>query len=370
MKRMPAPDRALFRCRLAVCLTAAACATLQFAPAATARTIQWSGRTWHVRTSSGNPQGPGPNIFSDSTENVFVDQAGDLHLKIRKGPDNKWLASEVDLNQSLTYGTYEFEVSSRYDLFATNVVGGLFTYLSPESVASQTGGAVGNGIPDTPHEIDIEFTKAWSSGHLYYTTHDGDVPAPSVNFRQALAGDFTTHRFTWEPGRIIWESFHGHYAGVANPPFPIVDDRPGANAGKPARHIYTGPVVPKDLNEIPIINFWISATNAPVVGPTGGAEQEMIVHSFNFTPLADSADFDRDGDVDGADLLTWQRGLGVGTTNVAGDADYNGAVNAADLAVWTEQFGQQLGAGIADVPEPATAALVTLGAFFLWRVAL
>ena len=54
---------------------------------------------------------------------------------------------------------------------------------------------------------------------------------------------------------------------------------------KPARYIYTGPIVPRDLNESPILNFWISANNASVVGPTGGAEQEMIVHSFNFTPL-------------------------------------------------------------------------------------
>jgi hypothetical protein len=335
---------------------------------ATARTTNWSGYTWTVRDSGGNPQGPGPNIFSNSPENVYVDQNGDLHLKIRRGTDGKWLASEIDLNQSLTYGTYEWEVSSRYDQFATNVVGGLFTYLNPQSVAAQTGGAVGNGVPDTPHEIDIEFTSAWGSGDLYFTTHDGDIPAPSRNFYQPLPSNLTTHRFTWEPGRIIWESYHGHVAGVAQPSSPIIEQRAGSNFGKPARHIYTGPVVPRDLNEIPIINFWISSSNPSVNGPTGGLEQEMVLHSFRFTPLADSADFDRDGDVDGGDLLIWQRGLGIGTTNLAGDANYSGAVDAADLAIWAQQIANQSAAGLDAIPEPAAATLLLLGLLLLHRL--
>jgi hypothetical protein len=69
---------------------------------------------------------------------------------------------------------------------------------------------------------------------------------------------------------------------------------------------------------------------------------------------ADDADFDQDGDVDGADLLQWQRGVGVGTTQVAGDADGDGSVDGDDLAIWKSQFA---GAGTASaataVPEPA-----------------
>src|SRR5688572_24833301 len=108
--------------KLSILLSLALCMCIS--AAASARTINWSGYNWWVRTSGNAPQGPGPNIFSDSAENVFVDANGNLHLKIRKGRDGKWLASEIDLNQSLSYGTYEWQVSSRYDLYPTNVVGG------------------------------------------------------------------------------------------------------------------------------------------------------------------------------------------------------------------------------------------------------
>lgn len=37
------------------------------------RTLAWSGRSWLVKASS-TPVGPGPNLFSDSTDNVWVDR--------------------------------------------------------------------------------------------------------------------------------------------------------------------------------------------------------------------------------------------------------------------------------------------------------
>jgi hypothetical protein len=55
-----------------------------------------------------------------------------------------------------------------------------------------------------------------------------------------------------------------------------------------------------------------------------------------------SPDFDEDGDVDGSDLLAWQRGFGLLAplgARATGDADGDQAVQGSDLAIWEAQFG-------------------------------
>jgi hypothetical protein len=81
----------------------------------------------------------------------------------------------------------------------------------------------------------------------------------------------------------------------------------------------------------------------------------------------DKADFDGDGDIDGADFLTWQRNLGaIDTATLAtGDANGDMDVTAADLAVWRMQFGPvgpPVAGAIASVPEPAMLTLFGLAA--------
>jgi MYXO-CTERM domain-containing protein len=87
--------------------------------------------------------------------------------------------------------------------------------------------------------------------------------------------------------------------------------------------------------------------------------------------VASDPDFDGDGDVDGRDFLTWQRGLGLTgqTNNDNGDADGNGIVNAADLTAWRTAFNASANVAAGSVPEPHSAALVlvALGAIAAGR---
>ncbi len=88
--------------------------------------------------------------------------------------------------------------------------------------------------------------------------------------------------------------------------------------------------------------------------------QLQITYTTDAIPT-DDADFDADGDVDGADFLVWQRNVGTasGATLAMGDADDDDDVDADDLAAWSAQFGSTSPAAVRAnaVPEPSTLAL-------------
>ena len=72
-----------------------------------------------------------------------------------------------------------------------------------------------------------------------------------------------------------------------------------------------------------------------------GARIDIGAFELQPTP-APSADFDSDGDRDGADFLAWQRGLGATGAAAApanGNADFDHDVDGADLGFWKTQFG-------------------------------
>lgn len=257
---------------------------LLFRTTSFAETIKWSGYEWEVRSTHGEPAGPGPNIYSDSKENIFIDSKGHLHLKIVKNNIDKWTCSEISLTKSLGYGTYEWEVASKYDDFQKNVVAGFFIYQSPNEVAKQLSRKTGDGKADTPHEIDIELTNAWGDGNLFFATHDPDIKSPVFDFYQKLNGSYTTHRFKWKPKSIKWESYHGHVAKQTSPKNPITEQRDGKSKGTPASITYDGNVIPKASSEKTRINFWIFGDKSSPKAPSLTREEELVIHNFYFTP--------------------------------------------------------------------------------------
>lgn len=108
-------------------------------------TLEFSGYTWAVKESFDKHTGPGRNYFSGSKENVWVDEDGKLHLKLRYKND-RWYCSEVQMLKSLGYGKYVFFIDRLPQPLDKDVVIGLFMYDHTDT-------------SNFHKEIDIEFSK-------------------------------------------------------------------------------------------------------------------------------------------------------------------------------------------------------------------
>ncbi len=76
----------------------------------------FSGYEWYVKNSNGVLWGPGPNLWNDSVQNVWVDSNGSLHLRITHGLClDQWFCAEVYSVQSFGYGTYNFTLSPGFE---------------------------------------------------------------------------------------------------------------------------------------------------------------------------------------------------------------------------------------------------------------
>jgi hypothetical protein len=89
---------------------------------------------------------------------------------------------------------------------------------------------------------------------------------------------------------------------------------------------------------------------------------DWYIRSLTVTGPAANADFDGDGDEDGADFLRWQRGVGItsGAMLGQGDSDGDGDVDGTDLANWKGQFASSAAAA-GGIPEPSAVALALAG---------
>jgi hypothetical protein len=116
--------------------------------------------------------------------------------------------------------------------------------------------------------------------------------------------------------------------------------------------------------------FYLLFGTPQISEATLGAAQSWVESRVDSLAPDFSADFDGDLDVDGADLLIWQRGLGVanGAMQIQGDANHDHVVNEADLEILAAQFGSSLATfsgatspSTATAPEPAAAAIAIFG---------
>jgi hypothetical protein len=225
---------------LVAALLATACAA---APGAGARSIAWSGYTWDVRPPGTG--GPGPNAWSDSTDNVRV-EGTDLVLATVRDASGTWTSAEVDNTRHLGYGTYRWVVSSDLSTLDAHEVLGMFTY---------------GGDAPSNNEIDIEPSHwgnlAWDSGSVTSWQDAAANLSQGTTFRYSDRPPYV-NQFTWEPGRISW----------------LVTDATGATLLRWS--VTSG--VPVPSTEVPVTNYW------RYKGVPPAAERSVRIASFAWAP--------------------------------------------------------------------------------------
>lgn len=217
------------------------------------RIIRFSGYEWRVKESAGRV-GPGPNYFSAAADNVAIDERGRLHLRITKR-DGRFFCPEVISRQSFGYGTYRFYVDSTIDKLDINAVLGLFTW---------------SDEPDYHHrELDIEFSR-WGkidNENGQFVVQPYTIPQNIVRFETPAGLPASTHSFSWQPGRVFFQSFRGRRPDPDSPT-DIIYQQTFTN------HI------PQPGVENARINLWLIDGRPPA----GGKEVEVIISGFEFIP--------------------------------------------------------------------------------------
>ncbi|MDB6064513.1 MAG: hypothetical protein JWR26_721 [Pedosphaera sp.] len=218
------------------------------------RWVNFSGYDWWVKTST-NQVGPGPNYFSDSTNNVWVDGQGWLHLRLTNR-SNQWQCAELVSARTFGYGSYRFELNSVVNNLDPHVTLGLFTWSDDPAY--------------TYREIDVECSR-WSvaadTNNSQFVVQPYNLPGQWVRYQVPPNVTNSTHLFTWETNRISFQSMERSYS-----PGPV---------WLLSSYVFTNaPNVPQTGDENVRMNLWLN--NGP---PTDNQEVEVVVKSFQFVPL-------------------------------------------------------------------------------------
>lgn len=217
--------------------------------------VHFSGYDWWLKASVGSV-GPGPNFFSDSTENVRVDTNDDLHLKITQR-NGIWYCPEVILTESLGPGRYVFQLTGQVGQINENAVLGLFTWDN-------------DGCNQNFREIDIEFSR-WGnvqdSTNAQYVVQPWNVAGNLQRWYVPVLMDSSTHSFGWYSDSINFLSVKGHQS--VQPYDSIIYSWQ-----------YTGSNIPSPGSETVRMNLWLFNGQPP----SNGQEVEVVISKFEFIP--------------------------------------------------------------------------------------
>ncbi len=247
------------------------------------RTITFAGLNWDVTANTFGPINPGPCIFSDSTNNVFLDSSGNLHLKIVQNAEGTWTCSEIvprvndqlQQEQRYGYGTYTYYLASAVNNLDPNAVVGLFTWSNDPAYAgpfqpwenNPQGGVGGHS------ELDVEFSQGLTE------------PPSNAQFCVQPYTSNPCHQFTMPAGYNNSTAIINWFPDGIN--FQVQDP----NGNVLASYNYSGAVPPPADNggwngffpspQQARLNLWVIGGS-----PQNGQDVEVVISGFTYVPYS------------------------------------------------------------------------------------
>ncbi len=223
------------------------------------RTLTFGGRTWRVKGPG--YYGPGTNLFTDSSSNVWVDASNRLHLTLKKS-GSSWYCTEVAAQEALGYGDYVVTTVGRLDLLDPQCVFGMFLW--------EYGDCWDPGYLwwNPFNEIDIEYSRwgnpATSIGQMVAQPYDypGNISRFAATFSD---NEVVTHAMRWLRDRVEYRVWRGGPA----------DESPATTI---VSWSYNGPHVPRPEQPRMHLNLWKLDNATPL------ANQEVVIQDFTFVP--------------------------------------------------------------------------------------
>jgi hypothetical protein len=219
--------------------------------------VSFSGRIWKVKSSE-TRVGPGANYFSDNKDNVWVDDAGKLHLKIAK-TEGQWRCAEIISEDSFGLGTYRFYVSTPLAKLDPNITLGLFTWSDAREYAHR--------------EIDIECSKwgkAADTNNAQFVVQPYQPRGRLLRYHVPKQLDAATYSFTWQSNSVLFKCVEGHTTAFATNDSVIQEWN------------FTKGSIPSPGDEKARMNLWICAGRAPL----DSNDTEIVISKFEFLPLS------------------------------------------------------------------------------------
>jgi hypothetical protein len=211
--------------------------------------LYFSGYDWNIRNYGSNP---GPNNWTNSPDNVWVDGNGWLHLKITC-VNGTWLCAEISTTQALGYGSYCFQVLNSASSLDDNIVLGLYAY------------------KDDTHEVDVELSR-WGTKNLNDTWFTVQ-PKPYVtnlnqeSFNNPFRGSLSTYKFIWTQSSVYFEAAENQASN--------------SQYLRQVIHSFHSPTSINAEGAKANINLWLNGGLPPV---NNQSCCEFVIKSFSFIP--------------------------------------------------------------------------------------